>query len=115
MAAPLLYVDMPLELRVDNLVEDYGRFSREALAASFERITKRLGGQHVKAALEALERDDLAAAAEIALRYYDKAYDMTVSRREPSLIHRMTVTSRAPEVVAREVFHQLQLVEKSNK
>ncbi len=114
MAAPLIYVDMPLELRVENLVEDYGRFPREALAASFERITKRLGGQHVKAALEALERDDLATAAEIALRYYDKAYDMTVSRREPSLIYRLAVTSRAPEVVARAVLHQLQLVENNS-
>ena len=65
---------VPFERRVQNLVDDYSHFSREALQQSFHKITKRLGGQQVKAAVEALAGNDYHQAATIALEYYDKAY-----------------------------------------
>ena len=85
-AAVMVRMDMPLELRVKKLVTTYAGFPKADLIDAFERIRKRLGGQHLKAAVEALERDDFAVAAEIALRYYDKAYAMTQSKRAPELI-----------------------------
>ncbi len=84
--ARMIRMDMPLEIRVKKLVATYADFPRSALAESFERIRKRLGGQHLKAALEALDRNDSDTAAEIALRYYDKAYANTQSRRAAELI-----------------------------
>jgi tRNA 2-selenouridine synthase len=73
-AAPLLNIEIPLADRVQNLIADYTVADKAALEAAFLRIDKKLGGQHLKVALEALAADDLAAAAEIALRYYDKTY-----------------------------------------
>ncbi|MEM7572704.1 MAG: tRNA 2-selenouridine(34) synthase MnmH [Bacteroidota bacterium] len=69
-----LDIEVPFTRRVQNLVTDYSQFSRQALQQAFRKITKRLGGQNVKAAIEALENDNYAAAAAIALQYYDKAY-----------------------------------------
>lgn len=73
-AAPLINVERSFDERVQILVDVYAGFDPAALSQSFVIITKRLGGQHVKTALEALANDDFSTAAAIALRYYDKAY-----------------------------------------
>jgi tRNA 2-selenouridine synthase len=39
-----------------------------------------MGGQHVKAALEAFQAGDLATATGIALEYYDKTYTHATSK-----------------------------------
>jgi tRNA 2-selenouridine synthase len=46
------------------------------LIESFIKISKRLGGQHVQAAVAYLEAGDLSNAGAIALRYYDKSYPL---------------------------------------
>jgi len=73
-AAPLIHLDIPLEARVQNLLDDYVLTDRDDLRIAFLKIEKKLGGQHLKAALEALDREDFATAARIALNYYDKTY-----------------------------------------
>ena len=73
--SPLIHVEVPLDERVTKLVSDYtGSQSQMALQESFLKIRKKLGGQNVNAALEALQRNDYHTAAEIALTYYDKTY-----------------------------------------
>lgn len=99
-AAPLLHLEMPLDWRVQNLVEDYADFPPEELSLAFQRITKRLGGQHVKAAVAAIEAGDFATAARIALHYYDKAYDVMLERRGDAAIYRLAIESRNPEDIA---------------
>ncbi|MEO0628469.1 MAG: tRNA 2-selenouridine(34) synthase MnmH [Bacteroidota bacterium] len=73
-SATLVALEVPMPRRLRHLVEEYGQFPQDQLAEAFKRITKRLGGQHVKSALTSLEAGDLSEAAEIALVYYDKAY-----------------------------------------
>ena len=68
-------IERTFDQRVHRLVHDYGRFQKKDLAHAFKKIEKRLGGQHLKAALEAIEVSDGAEACAIALSYYDKAYD----------------------------------------
>jgi tRNA 2-selenouridine synthase len=82
-SATLYFADMPIEERADRLVVDYGRYPKEQLAEATKRIEKRLGPQHCKAALEALEAGDLRTVALITLRYYDKAYLHGAEKRDP--------------------------------
>lgn len=103
LSSKLIQVVMPVELRVERLVRDYGAFPKADLAERFARITKRMGGQHVKAAVEAINRDDLAAAARIALQYYDKTYEHTLEVHPRGRIIRVEVTTNDPEVVAARV------------
>lgn len=74
-------LEVPFEERVQNLVADYSAYPLSDLRKAFQKITKRLGGQNVKAALEALEQRDFATAAAISLRYYDKAYARSKAKR----------------------------------
>lgn len=73
--APILRVQIPKENRINRLVKEYGHFSREELARSILKIKKRLGPQHAKRALEELDKGNLAEVVEMALVYYDKAYN----------------------------------------
>ncbi|MCP4498993.1 MAG: tRNA 2-selenouridine(34) synthase MnmH [Deltaproteobacteria bacterium] len=79
--APAIFVASKMEARLDRLVRDYGDADKEPLRAAFTAIEKRLGGQNVKAALQALDDDNVREAAVIALKYYDQAYDRGKSRR----------------------------------
>ena len=78
--SPLVQLEVPFENRVAYLVEVYGTFPVGSLEASFLRIEKKLGGQHLKTALQALQSGDYATAAAIALKYYDKTYAYTTSK-----------------------------------
>jgi tRNA 2-selenouridine synthase len=67
---------IPFEERLAFLVRNYGAFPLEELKESFRKINKRLGGQHVQAAIHFLEQGDLHSAGAIALKYYDKSYPL---------------------------------------
>jgi tRNA 2-selenouridine synthase len=94
--APVMFLDMPVEARVQNALADYGSFRAEELAQSLLKIQKRLGGLHTRLALEALERNDLAEAVRVALRYYDKAYLHGLHKRDPLTVR--TIASSTVDV-----------------
>lgn len=89
--APLYFLEVPFPLRVQHLVNEYGPAPQEQLAEAIVRIGKRLGPQHAKAALEALEAGDLHAVATITLGYYDRSYSHDLASRDPARVHRIHV------------------------
>ncbi|MEO8069482.1 MAG: tRNA 2-selenouridine(34) synthase MnmH [Flavobacteriales bacterium] len=87
--ARMFFAEMSIEERAARLVEDYGKYPKEELAEATKRIHKRLGPQHCKRALEALDADDLYTVAVITLSYYDKSYQHGTAQRHPSRITRL--------------------------
>ena len=73
-AAPIVLLEVPFEERIKHLVEGYAGFPQEELVDALVKITKRMGGNNVKDALEAFEAGRVADATAIALHYYDKTY-----------------------------------------
>ena len=102
-AAPVVELLQPDAWRIRNLVDQYADFPREGLQAAFTRLRKRLGGQHLNAALEALEEGDYAAAARVALVYYDKTYAHYAARNEGRQIRRLMVQSPDPAQTADQI------------
>lgn len=86
--------------RADFLAQDYGGIDLDALKQGFQKIETRLGGQHLKIALEALDQGDLAGAAEIALTYYDKTYEYGLNKRSPQRLIQLDVTLQTPGEIA---------------
>jgi len=72
--APAVFLDVPKQRRLDNLLQEYGDLDREGLIAATRGIQKRLGGQNVIDAIAAIESGDLRTAADISLSYYDRSY-----------------------------------------
>lgn len=79
--APLVVVDMDKAVRIERLVREYACFELNLLYEATDRIQKRLGGQHHKAAIAALDQKDFATVADITLTYYDKAYQHGIGSR----------------------------------
>lgn len=84
--AMVVTIGLPAEERLKFLVDEYGKFPKEELIAATERISRHLGGQHVKVAVEALQAGDYKTAFEICLVYYDKTYGYGQSKRLPEKI-----------------------------
>ncbi|HLN20816.1 MAG TPA: tRNA 2-selenouridine(34) synthase MnmH [Bacteroidales bacterium] len=72
---------MDIQTRLPRLLREYASFSPELLKASVMKISKRLGGDNVRNALESIDRGDLAKAITITLLYYDKAYEYSLKRK----------------------------------
>ena len=102
-AAPVIELVQPDDWRVQKLVDQYAAFPREGLAAAFTRLRKRLGGQHLNAALRALDVDDYAAAARIALVYYDKTYAHYAARTAGRQITRLVARFPDPAAIADQI------------
>ncbi|MCF8236690.1 MAG: tRNA 2-selenouridine(34) synthase MnmH [Saprospiraceae bacterium] len=73
--APVIFLDVSADLRVQEILQEYGTQDTEGLKEAFKRIARKMGPQFVKAALAHLDSGDLEAAARLALAYYDKSYD----------------------------------------
>ena len=84
--AQLFFAEMPVEERAARLVVDYGKYPKEELAEATKRIEKRLGPQHCRTALKALDAGDHYTVAMITLNYYDKTYLRGASQRDPARV-----------------------------
>lgn len=100
-AATLLNIVIPDEARITNLLNDYVLTDKTELESAFLKIDRKLGGQHLKAALEALQQDDYATAARIALHYYDKTYQHCLDTNPSPDIRELVFDHGDPEKIAR--------------
>ncbi len=107
--SPLFVIDLPLEIRLNKLAEEYGRFSHEELKTAFGNIVRRLGNEQCKNAITALEEKNTKLAAEIALYYYDKAYDKGITMKETKEVFRFAFEEEDVKSIAST------LIEAANK
>lgn len=84
--SPVYFLDIPFETRLNYLTQEYGKFSPEEIKEAIIRITKKLGGQHAKAAIEAVDTGEFKTAFGICLSYYDKTYEYGKNKRVPESI-----------------------------
>ena len=79
-AAPIFEIRRTLDERIERLVAVYGKQGREDLQAATLRISKRLGPQRTRQAMDALKIDRWDLACEAMLDYYDRCYDKELTR-----------------------------------
>jgi tRNA 2-selenouridine synthase len=101
--SPVIFIDIPKDIRVKRLVKEYAGFDKQELIAAIERIGKRLGGLNVKLAEEAILRDDFETAIAIVLRHYDKSYLKGLEFRDRDKVHTIKSASGDAKVNARKI------------
>lgn len=94
---PAIILMMDIETRLPRLMKEYSQYDPSGLKACVIKISKRLGGDNTREALEAIDAGDLARATEITLRYYDKAYLYGLKRKKEQNI--FYVTSDTDDIV----------------
>lgn len=97
---PVYFIDVPFQERVKHLVATYANLSQDKLADAIKRITKRLGYDKSKFALEALENKNYHKVVEITLFYYDKYYLKGLQKREESAIVKLEINAVSSEKTA---------------
>jgi len=80
--APLCFLEIPFEARLEFIVAGYGKYKKEELVSSILRITKRLGSLNAKNAVSYLIEDNLKECFRILLAYYDKFYSKDLDNRK---------------------------------
>jgi tRNA 2-selenouridine synthase len=73
---------MDLNMRLPRLLEEYSTYPRESLKESVMKISKRLGGDKTKDAIQSIESGNFAKAIEIVLYYYDKTYLFGLKKKD---------------------------------
>lgn len=99
-SAPLIRVHVSREIRVQRLCSDYGNVAPEKLADAVHNISKRLGGEKTKLALQAIAAGDYATATHAILDYYDKTYLFGISKRNPTRTIDLDPTPELPGAIA---------------
>jgi len=97
------FIDVPRDIRVQRLVQEYTGIDHELLVEATKRIERRLGGLAAKQSLAALEQQDYATVADLTLVYYDKAYLHGLAERATDLVHQLPVATDNPSQTASEL------------
>jgi tRNA 2-selenouridine synthase len=108
-SSPLFRVDLCLQERLNRLVNEYACFDKDALSSAIERISKRVGGQNTKLALDELEKKNYMKVAEILLAYYDKSYNKSIEERKNQIVFRDEYEKFDTHIIASD------LIDSSNK
>jgi len=67
--------------RIDELISTYSVFPSNQLKSSVTRISKRIGPQRTKKAIEAIENKNWEEVCNAVLEYYDKCYDHELANK----------------------------------
>jgi len=84
--ASVAVLQVPVDERVNFLVNEYGKIDKDFLKAGTEKIWKRLGPEQTKNALAAIAENRMADFIRIVLVYYDKTYRLGLSKRKAESI-----------------------------
>jgi tRNA 2-selenouridine synthase len=84
--SPVIALLMDVRTRMPRLAREYSAYSKEELIASITRISKRLGGDNTKEAVEEVVKANFSRAIEITLNYYDKTYMFGLKKRPPEMV-----------------------------
>ena len=88
-AAPLFFMDLPIEVRSSIILKDYGSFPKSDLIQGTLKIKKKLGDLRTRMAIQAVESGDLDVWVREVLYYYDRAYDTGLKSKNNKSIIRL--------------------------
>lgn len=102
-------LEMDTELRIQNIMKDYGEFDNEELADCFKRVEKRLGFEATARAIEHVHKREAREAILIGMHYYDKAYLKSSSKHWPdaAVLHVQSNDPQANAMAILELFNSL--------
>jgi len=107
--SPLVKMEVPKEVRVQRLVNEYGPADRVEFLEIMGKIVKRLGGQHYNSAREKLLHGDMASTIDILLTYYDKAYLQSIEKRKDKVRVVLPWTGENIEDFAEELLSKIKM------
>ncbi|MBI2794201.1 MAG: tRNA 2-selenouridine(34) synthase MnmH [Ignavibacteria bacterium] len=88
--SPRILLDVPVNVRLQNLCMEYGTADPIHLEEGFKKIHRKLGGARLAVALSELHKGNFHDAARVALDYYDATYDYTLRKYASTIVSRIS-------------------------
>ena len=104
----VVFLDIPFEQRVEQLVKQYACYPEAELREAISRISPRLGDLNARTAMDAISSGDFKTAVSIALRYYDKTYSFGLGKRKEEQVLRLNLPDSVS--VREQAIHLLEFV-----
>lgn len=79
--ATIVKLNIPFELRVEQLLKDYTTIDVHLLKQSVMKISQQIGTLNTNLCIKYLDEGNLIDAARLCLNYYDKAYNYSYSKK----------------------------------
>jgi len=98
--ARVIMINIPFEERVARLTAEYGHFEKDILKQLITQISRRLGSENAKKAIESVDQGHISDSIAIVLTYYDKAYKHQLSKRPKEKITEVNLTTTDTEEIA---------------
>ncbi len=85
--APLFVIESNQEMRINQLLKNYGKASISQLIDATKRIERKLGIERTQKVISHLQNQNFTSAIEIILDYYDKMYTDSLKKRHQPIIY----------------------------
>jgi tRNA 2-selenouridine synthase len=79
--APIIKINLELKERLNQLVKEYATIDKQLLINAVNKIAQQLGPLNTKQCINYIQENQLHAAAEICLHYYDRAYEYKYEKK----------------------------------
>ena len=79
--APLLFLKIDKEIRINHLLKEYKELSFTDLYTGIYKLRKRIGYEKIDQLFQALLSNNYQKTASLLLNYYDKAYQHGLNQR----------------------------------
>lgn len=94
----IIRIQLSKEHRIQRLVGEYSGFPPEMLKEAVVKISRRMGGQNVSIAMQAIDEGNFEKAVDTILFYYDKVYDFGIKNHESEKVY--TFATETPDAGA---------------
>jgi tRNA 2-selenouridine synthase len=101
--ASSICLNVPVEERVEMLVNEYGVLDKDFLIECTSRIKKRLGPEQTRDAVQAIADGRMADFIRLLLVYYDKNYQKGLNKREQEQVYFLELEDTNDDVNARKI------------
>lgn len=106
-AAPYVFLEIPREVRVQNLIKNYEYKSEEKLIRATESIRKRFGTKETEQTIAHIKAGEAEEAANLLLTYYDRRYYKSIAEKGKQIKLHLETESDDPETIAKQILERL--------
>lgn len=102
-SAPLVKLVVPMEHRIMRLVKQYTHGNAEQLTVAVQHIEKRMGTENARAVIELIRSNNMTAAVERILKYYDKLYTRSMQQHQRTGNYELEFSTGPVSVIADKI------------
>jgi tRNA 2-selenouridine synthase len=114
-SAGVLCLEVPFEQRLQKLLTEYGALDPNFLAECCHRISKRVGPDQTKNAVQAIHDGRMADFIRILLLYYDKQYKKGMEKRDVNQVFTVNASTTDPTTRVEKLLKSADKIESALK